>query len=335
MAKIKTQDQATTQHQLELRLQRYMDSLGYGEDPTGLFKDMLSHYLYINSIYKVSDEDQTGMFKLEDGVKAPFKESKEKNVEGLINTIFKVDFYGDLLGTTYQYLSSRGHKSSLGQFFTPYDISRFMAELVFPMKKDQDAEFGNKQYISVLDCCCGSGGMLIAAKEVMDKYEIKKPGLFVGSDIDPVCVMMTLAHMVRYGMEGIVAHMNALSLKVMYLGVHVVTSLKKFMERIADVLTDAGRYGDAIAMHLRARQVDERYMIVTRASEEEAEYFFKREAFQKAAQTVAVAQPRVKEQLSLLGEDLTSQEVHPTYNKPKAAKPKKGKAADNDMPSLF
>ena len=42
-----------------------MDSLGYGEDPTGLFKDMLSHYLYINSIYKVLERlNEEGMTTL-------------------------------------------------------------------------------------------------------------------------------------------------------------------------------------------------------------------------------------------------------------------------------
>jgi type I restriction enzyme M protein len=70
--------------------------------------------------------------------------------------------FPDLLGHAYEYLigefADEGGKKG-GQFYTPRPIIRMMVRLVEP----QDGQ-------SVYDPCCGSGGMLILAKEYVEEH---------------------------------------------------------------------------------------------------------------------------------------------------------------------
>ncbi|MEE4383504.1 MAG: N-6 DNA methylase [Pseudomonadales bacterium] len=70
--------------------------------------------------------------------------------------------FPDLLGAAYEYLirdfaDSAGKKG--GEFYTPRSVVRMMVRLMRP-------EEGH----SVYDPCCGSGGMLILAKEYLDEH---------------------------------------------------------------------------------------------------------------------------------------------------------------------
>ena len=89
-------------------------------------------------------------------------------LRGLINHFNKYrlrdrDFeFPDLLGAAYEYLigdfaDSAGKKG--GEFYTPRPVVRLMVRLLKP-------EQGHRVY----DPCCGSGGMLIAAKEWIDEH---------------------------------------------------------------------------------------------------------------------------------------------------------------------
>ncbi|WP_127557752.1 HsdM family class I SAM-dependent methyltransferase [Saccharospirillum alexandrii] len=89
-------------------------------------------------------------------------------LRGLINHFNKYrlrdrDFeFPDLLGAAYEYLigdfaDSAGKKG--GEFYTPRPVVRMMVRLLKP-----------EQNHSVYDPCCGSGGMLIAAKEWIDEH---------------------------------------------------------------------------------------------------------------------------------------------------------------------
>lgn len=89
-------------------------------------------------------------------------------LRGLINHFNKYrlrdrDFeFPDLLGAAYEYLigdfaDSAGKKG--GEFYTPRAVVRMMVRLLKP-----------EQHHRVYDPCCGSGGMLIAAKEWIDEH---------------------------------------------------------------------------------------------------------------------------------------------------------------------
>lgn len=80
--------------------------------------------------------------------------------------------FPDLLGAAYEYLigefaDSAGKKG--GEFYTPRSVVRMMVRLVKP-ELEHD----------IYDPCCGSGGMLIAAKEYIDEHggDGRKANLF-------------------------------------------------------------------------------------------------------------------------------------------------------------
>lgn len=82
-----------------------------------------------------------------------------------------------------------------GQFFTPQPICDMMAQITNP------TGFGKR----VVDCCCGSGRMLLSAAK------INRNLLFYGADNDRNCAMMCLINLCLNGMLGEVAWMNSLS----------------------------------------------------------------------------------------------------------------------------
>jgi type I restriction enzyme M protein len=81
------------------------------------------------------------------------------NLHRLRNEDFE---FPDLLGAAYEYLiaefaDSAGKKG--GEFYTPRSVVRMMVRLLKPELKHE-----------IYDPCCGSGGMLIAAKEYIDDH---------------------------------------------------------------------------------------------------------------------------------------------------------------------
>lgn len=80
--------------------------------------------------------------------------------------------FPDLLGAAYEYLigefaDSAGKKG--GEFYTPRSVVRMMVRLIKPELQH-----------AIYDPCCGSGGMLIAAKEYIDEHgaDGRKANLF-------------------------------------------------------------------------------------------------------------------------------------------------------------
>lgn len=81
----------------------------------------------------------------------------------------------DVLGTIYMRLDPKREK---GQFFTQHDVCF------------DRTEYG---FLTVTDPTCGSGNMLLAAANFLDGMgiDIRNEVVFLGSDIDPICVKMT------------------------------------------------------------------------------------------------------------------------------------------------
>jgi type I restriction enzyme M protein len=90
-----------------------------------------------------------------------------------IHRLRNEDFeFPDLLGAAYEYLigefaDSAGKKG--GEFYTPRSVVRMMVRLIKPTLAHD-----------IYDPCCGSGGMLIAAKEYIDEHgeDGRKANLF-------------------------------------------------------------------------------------------------------------------------------------------------------------
>ncbi|RMH39825.1 MAG: hypothetical protein D6694_10805, partial [Gammaproteobacteria bacterium] len=80
-----------------------------------------------------------------------------------------------------------------GQFFTPWNVARMMAEMQLPSDRAAALEIARTNEdgkISVYDPACGSGVMLIAAWDVARERGYDDLVALYGQDIDPYCVTM-------------------------------------------------------------------------------------------------------------------------------------------------
>jgi hypothetical protein len=111
----------------------------------------------------------------------------------------------DLLGTLYHRLHLEQEQK--GQFFTPYHISHFMAEV---QMVDQDLESKKEQkekdYITVSDPACGAGAMLIAFANVAREHKLnyQRDVLFVAQDIDQTAALMCYIQLSLLGCPAVV-----------------------------------------------------------------------------------------------------------------------------------
>ena len=95
--------------------------------------------------------------------------------------------YQDFLGQIFSNLNLGN--SNKGQFFTPYHVSKMMAEINFIDLKN---EVDNKGFITLAEPCCGSGGMIIAYAETMKEkgYNYQHQLYVEAVDIDEICFKM-------------------------------------------------------------------------------------------------------------------------------------------------
>ncbi|BBL56426.1 type I restriction-modification system subunit M [Methylomonas koyamae] len=102
--------------------------------------------------------------------------------------------FPDLLGAAYEYLigefaDSAGKKG--GEFYTPRSVVRMMVRLIKPELKHD-----------IYDPCCGSGGMLIAAKEFVDEHgeDGRKANLF-GQEFNGTVWSIAKMNMLLHGIS--------------------------------------------------------------------------------------------------------------------------------------
>ena len=100
----------------------------------------------------------------------------------------------DILGDIYQGAISYGHN---GQFFTPEPVCEAMARMSMEQASGRAAR--------IIDPCCGSGRLLLAAADVNPHAE------FYGQDIDLRCVRMTAINLALRNLYGQVILGNSLS----------------------------------------------------------------------------------------------------------------------------
>ncbi|MFI6580234.1 N-6 DNA methylase [Embleya sp. NPDC050493] len=103
--------------------------------------------------------------------------------------------FPDLLGHAYEYLigefADEGGKKG-GQFYTPRSVIRMMVRLVEPQEGH-----------SVYDPCCGSGGMLILAKEYVEEHGHDASTLAVyGQEENGSAWAMARMNMLLHGVTG-------------------------------------------------------------------------------------------------------------------------------------
>lgn len=116
----------------------------------------------------------------------------------------------DFLGELYMNLEL-GNKHA-GQFFTPYDVCRVMAEVTIneDLLKSQIEQHG---WISVNDCACGAGATLVAAANILRSKGLnyQQQALFVAQDVDATVALMCYIQLSLLGCAGYVVIGNTLT----------------------------------------------------------------------------------------------------------------------------
>lgn len=107
----------------------------------------------------------------------------------------------DFLGEMFMALELGNHWK--GQFFTPYNICRAMAEMI---QGDEIKRLVEEEgYASVNDPACGAGALLIAARNAFSAKGIGSDQvLFVAQDIDRVAGLMCFNQLSLFGCAGYV-----------------------------------------------------------------------------------------------------------------------------------
>lgn len=115
----------------------------------------------------------------------------------------------DFLGEMYMQLELGNHWK--GQFFTPYNVCRCMAEI--NIGDGVKEEISKRGYVSVMDPACGAGATLIAAANTFKKREINYQTnvIFVAQDIDRIVGMMCYIQLSLLGCPGYVVIANTIT----------------------------------------------------------------------------------------------------------------------------
>ena len=119
--------------------------------------------------------------------------------------------FNDWLGELY--MQSNTSNAKAGQFFTPFDVSKAAAQMALDPAIIEDKKSRN-EILSISEPACGSGGMILAALDVLwNKFGFNyAENVFVeAGDIDSRCVHMCYIQLSLAGVPAIVKQQDALS----------------------------------------------------------------------------------------------------------------------------
>ena len=186
-----------------------LQSVEYGRNNYDVFQDFLtlaslSFHNVIAKDEKVEKEylDIIGRYK-----------NKKQFAELLVITTLALeekphDFLGDI------FMSAGFGNVRGGQFFTPYHLSKMMSDITIGDNfKEQIEKDG---YVTLSEPCCGAGGMIIAASEVMKEkgFNPQTQMRFTGIDIDLKCCQMAYIQTSLLGLRGQIYHGNTISMEM-------------------------------------------------------------------------------------------------------------------------
>lgn len=117
----------------------------------------------------------------------------------------------DVLGRLYMSFDLGGNKR-LGQYFTSYEVSQLVAALAAgdPVERSREQDF-----VTLQEPACGSGGMAVAAAEVLRDAGVNyQTSMHVtAQDIDITAVHMTYIQLALLHIPALVAHGDTLALE--------------------------------------------------------------------------------------------------------------------------
>ena len=175
-----------------------------------VFKDFLtlSTCSLSNPFLKSPDVEQV----YKETIKNYSKEQAEVFSKLLALLVMALDTeHQDFLGSVFSMLNLGN--SNRGQFFTPYSVSKLMAEINI---SDFENKLKEKECITLSEPCSGSGGIIIACAETMKEkgYNYQKQLFVEAIDIDELCFMMTYIQLSLYGIGARVMLGDTLAWKI-------------------------------------------------------------------------------------------------------------------------
>ena len=132
----------------------------------------------------------------------------------------------DFLGQVY--MNFKLGNTASGQFFTPYHVSKLMAEINFA---ENENLIKDNEIITLSEPCCGSGGMIIAFAEAMKNhnYNYQKQLFVEAVDIDEMAFMMCYIQLSLFGIPARVILDDTLSMnytKILYTPFYFLNGFK-------------------------------------------------------------------------------------------------------------
>lgn len=117
----------------------------------------------------------------------------------------------DYLGQLFMHMEL--FNSWRGQFFTPYEVAKLMADIT--MREQLTAKLNAGENIRVNDCAVGGGVTLIAAFNTIKElgYNPQQVATFYAQDVDKKAVHMTYIQLSLLGVNAHVFHGNTLTLE--------------------------------------------------------------------------------------------------------------------------
>lgn len=123
----------------------------------------------------------------------------------------------DLLGRAY--MEAEMGNSRLGQEFTPVSITRLLSKLCdneSHLRANVEAILAEGRLVTVLDSCCGSGGMILefADQLRMAGFDPRLTMVADMMDIDPLCTQMAFVQAEMLDLPAVVTQGDTLTLDV-------------------------------------------------------------------------------------------------------------------------
>lgn len=177
-------------------------------------------------------------------IKAPYGEMFAENFGKLLGIVIEAleKCPRDFLGECFHELEL--HNQFKGQFFTPYSLSMMMARMTIPAAMEQAIQ--RHGYVSLSEPACGSGGMVIAAGEVLKEAGHNPVNRLwvVAQDIDFKCCCMAYIQMSLMAIPGAVIWGDTLRVECrqqwLTAGAFLGNWSARFrMEKLRDLVTEA------------------------------------------------------------------------------------------------
>lgn len=114
----------------------------------------------------------------------------------------------DVLGPLYSEISSRSTRQGLGEFYTPPEVCRMIAEMTMP----EINEWPTDRPLTLLEPAVGGGGLVLAFVEAMQNRGIPPSRVKVTAcDLNPIACDMSYVNFALWGIPATVVHGNFLS----------------------------------------------------------------------------------------------------------------------------